>query len=358
MQARAQGTASGGSPDADSTALFAAEIEAMVLRPRSPVAETATPSRSDTCPTLTRPLQDEESMPTLTDEIKTFIVKGLACYDSPSQVAEAVKATFGVEVSRQQVYVYDPRCSPPPAQRWRDLHAATRQALLREEAEIGIAHRGVRLRMLERIAQRWEKHSVDTALKCLQMAAKECGTTYGKSRHRAGTDAMPEPIMPDPATPEPETPEPAMSEPATPAAATPQPAIPAPPAPEPTPQPAVAAPQLEAPRPAAATPAAPQPTQPQRPMNVGAPLLSPPRLATPQPAMPQPAMPQPAMPAPAAPPLAVLAQPPLPEASPPGRPLTRWERHLAYVRDRHARDREIAARARAEGAFPHLPSSS
>ena len=65
-------------------------------------------------------------MPTLTNAIKEFIVKGLACYDTPSQVGEAVNVNFGVVVSRQQVHRYDPECSPPPAQRWRDLHAATR----------------------------------------------------------------------------------------------------------------------------------------------------------------------------------------------------------------------------------------
>ena len=61
-------------------------------------------------PTLTGPLQNEESeesMPTLTDEIKAFIVRGLARFDSPSEVAEAVKSTFGVEIGRQQVHTCD-----------------------------------------------------------------------------------------------------------------------------------------------------------------------------------------------------------------------------------------------------------
>ena len=74
-------------------------------------------------------------MPTLTDEIKTFIVKGLACYDTPSQVAEAVKAEFNVEITRQHVYSYDPNASQHMAPRWRELHAATRAALLRELAQ-------------------------------------------------------------------------------------------------------------------------------------------------------------------------------------------------------------------------------
>ena len=69
-------------------------------------------------PTFTQPLQDEDSMPSINDEIKEFIVRGLATFDTPSEVVEAVKANFGVELSRQQVYAYDPRCSQPPAQRW------------------------------------------------------------------------------------------------------------------------------------------------------------------------------------------------------------------------------------------------
>ncbi|MEX5591058.1 DUF2280 domain-containing protein, partial [Pseudomonas urmiensis] len=47
-------------------------------------------------------------MAALTPEIKIFIVQALACFDSPSQVAEAVKANFGVTVSRQQVEIHDP----------------------------------------------------------------------------------------------------------------------------------------------------------------------------------------------------------------------------------------------------------
>ena len=121
-------------------------------------------------------------MPVLTDEIKTFIVKGLACYDTPSQVADAVRVNFDIVVSRQQVHEYDPACLRTPALRWRELHAATRQALLREHAEIGIAHRAVRLRRLDRLASRCERNNVTTALKCLEMAAKECGGMYEKRR--------------------------------------------------------------------------------------------------------------------------------------------------------------------------------
>jgi len=118
-------------------------------------------------------------MSTLSDEIKEFIVKGLARFDSPTQVAEAVKAAFDVEVSRQQVHAYDPACSQPPAPRWRELHAATRQAFLSDIAEIGIAQKAVRLRMLERYALGAETQKYFTrAAAFLEQAAKECGGFY------------------------------------------------------------------------------------------------------------------------------------------------------------------------------------
>jgi hypothetical protein len=252
-------------------------------------------------------------MPTLTDEIKTFIVKGLACYDTPSQVAEAVKAEFNVEITRQHVYAYDPNASQHMAPRWRELHAATRAALLRELAEIGIAHRAVRLRRLDRLASRSERNNVMTALKCLEMAAKECGGMYENRK-----PILVQPTLAQNAVPEPPAQQPAAAPPATPQRAEKRPSMP------------------ERSMPERATPQ-PQPTPPQPTLTARTPpLLS----------VPLPVMPQPDMPAPAAKPLAVLAQPPEPPASPEGRPLNRVERYLAYVHDRHARDRAVAAAAR------------
>jgi hypothetical protein len=265
--------------------------------------------------TFTRPLQDEDPMPTLTDEIKTFIVKGLACYDTPSQVAEAVKAMFGLEVSRKQFYYYDPGCSQPPAQRWRDLHAATRAALLRELSEIGIAHRAVRLRRLDRLASRSERNNVTTALKCLEMAAKECGGMYENRKPIVAQPTLSQPALPQYAMPEPPAPPPAAAQAAT-------------PAPRPAPQPPVVEPASIPERPASQA----AETQPQ------ATALQP---ATSLLSMPLPIMPQPDRPASSVPqPLAAPAQSPQPPALPEARPLSRVDRYLTYVRDRHARDRQ------------------
>jgi len=120
-------------------------------------------------------------MSTLTDEVKTFIVKSLACYDTPTKVANMVLETFDVEVSRQQVHRYDPSCAEPPAPRWCELFAATRAAFLADRAEIGVTHRNVRLRMLGRLAQRAEENSFSTlTANLLDQAARECGGFYDR----------------------------------------------------------------------------------------------------------------------------------------------------------------------------------
>jgi hypothetical protein len=49
----------------------------------------------------------ENAMLTLTDEMKSFIVMGLARFDSPTTVAKAVRSKFGVEVTRHQVHRYE-----------------------------------------------------------------------------------------------------------------------------------------------------------------------------------------------------------------------------------------------------------
>ena len=157
---------------------------------------------ANTLPPFTGPLQDQEKMPTLTDEIKEFIVKGLACFDGPSQVAEAVKGTFGIEVSRQQVYVYSPTSSQPPALRWRELHAATRQAHLREIAEIGIGQKAVRLAMLDRMAQHYITNNYFLkAAVILEQAAKECGGVYENRRPVVLQLPVPQPSVPLPSLP-------------------------------------------------------------------------------------------------------------------------------------------------------------
>jgi len=120
-------------------------------------------------------------MASLTEDIKTAVVQGLACYDTPSQVAEMVKNEFGVTVTRQQVEIYDPnkKSSKGMAKKWKELFAATREAFLKDTAKIGIANRAVRLRLLERMINKAiDRGNMALAAQLIEQAAKEVGDTF------------------------------------------------------------------------------------------------------------------------------------------------------------------------------------
>ncbi len=135
----------------------------------------------DAQPTRTGPGQEKASQQKLDDAVKEFIVKRLACYETPSRIAAAVRVNFGIDIDRRRIFDYNPAGSRPPAQRWIDLHAATRARFLRDVAEIGVAQKAIRLRMLDRFAQMAEdSNRHDKAAKYLAQADRECGGFYDK----------------------------------------------------------------------------------------------------------------------------------------------------------------------------------
>ncbi|OAI84884.1 DUF2280 domain-containing protein [Pseudomonas putida] len=120
-------------------------------------------------------------MAALSSEVKAFIVQALACFDTPSQVAEAVKREFNVDVTRQQVETHDPtkRCSKTLAKRWVEMFHEARARFREETMDIPIANRAYRLRALGRMAEKAEsmKNMALTA-QLLEQAAKEVGDVY------------------------------------------------------------------------------------------------------------------------------------------------------------------------------------
>lgn len=122
-------------------------------------------------------------MAKLTDSIRQYIVQRLACYDTPSQIADGVREEFGLEITRQQVHEYDPG-HKEPAKKWRDLHAKTRALFLETAADIPIANRSVRLRRLERMSIAAEgRRNYQLAAQLLEQAAKEVGEAYTNTRN-------------------------------------------------------------------------------------------------------------------------------------------------------------------------------
>lgn len=122
-------------------------------------------------------------------EIKIFIIQQLACFDPPSIVADAVKDEFGFVVTRQYVQTLDPTkyVGRNLAKKWRTVFETTREEFLKESASVSISHKPVRLRALERMAQKAESmgNMVLTA-QLLEQASKECGDFHVRKQTDSG----------------------------------------------------------------------------------------------------------------------------------------------------------------------------
>lgn len=124
-------------------------------------------------------------MAALKDEVKHFIVQALACFDTPTQVSEAVKEEFKLDVPRQQIATYDPTKynGRQLSQKWRVLFEDTRKRFREEVAEIPIASRAFRLRAIARMATQAEKsRNIALAVQMIEQAAKEVGDVYVNRR--------------------------------------------------------------------------------------------------------------------------------------------------------------------------------
>lgn len=130
-------------------------------------------------------------MAKLDDGVKTFIVRGLACYDTPSQVAAAVKEEFGLTLTRMQVALYDPatHAGRDLSKKWRAIFAETRKQFLESIARIPIAHQTYRLRQLHRMFERAAATgNAQLAAQLLEQAAKEVGGAFTNTRKHEGGD--------------------------------------------------------------------------------------------------------------------------------------------------------------------------
>jgi hypothetical protein len=123
----------------------------------------------------------KRAMAKLSGEIQVYVVERLAGFDHPAFIAADVAEEFGVEVSRQAIQRYDPtsHAGRDLSEKWRDLFWATRKAFLENTAKIGVSHRAVRLRAVQRLASRAEAEGdLDLALKALDQAHREMSDVY------------------------------------------------------------------------------------------------------------------------------------------------------------------------------------
>jgi len=129
--------------------------------------------------------------PKYSGDVKARVVQSLACFDSPSVVAKAIKAEFGVDISAQAVEAYDPNkvAGKKLSERYRILFAETRKAFLEDTSQIAVSHRAVRLRALQRMAEKAENQgNMVLAASLLEQAAKEVGGAYTNKRQLEHTN--------------------------------------------------------------------------------------------------------------------------------------------------------------------------
>ena len=130
----------------------------------------------------------------LNPEQQTYVVQALACFDPPGVIVAALKKDFGVSITIQAVEVYDPnkRAGRNLSKRWRAIFEETRKTFLEDTAAIGISHRAVRLRALQRMADKAEgQGNMVLASSLLEQAAKEVGGSYTNRREVTGANGGP-----------------------------------------------------------------------------------------------------------------------------------------------------------------------
>jgi hypothetical protein len=132
----------------------------------------------------------------LAEDVKERIVQELACFRTPAAVVKEIKAVFGIDVTPQQVEAYDPNkvAGRALSKKWRTIFEATRAEYIARTADIGVSHKAIRLRVLQRMIDRAETiGNYALTAEMLAQAAKEMGDAFSnRQRHEVtGKDGGP-----------------------------------------------------------------------------------------------------------------------------------------------------------------------
>jgi len=130
----------------------------------------------------------------LPEEAKAYVVRALACFTDASEILEVIRKDYGVEIARQSVETYDPTkaAGAKLSKQWRDLFERTRQAFIEDIDGIGLAHKAVRLRTLERMRAKAEKQgNVALVVQITVEAEKIVGEIYTNKRQLTGANGKP-----------------------------------------------------------------------------------------------------------------------------------------------------------------------
>jgi hypothetical protein len=120
-------------------------------------------------------------MAALKEHVKLFIVRQLAWYNTPTEVAAAVREEFGIELDRGRIGEYN-----PTTERGKQISAKLkayfdeqRELFLRDYSSIPIAQKSYRMQTLHKaLLKAAERNNTPLVLQILDQAAKEDGGFY------------------------------------------------------------------------------------------------------------------------------------------------------------------------------------
>lgn len=134
-------------------------------------------------------------MAALNDEQKLFLLEGFAMFIPPVELREEFKAEYGIAIDRRQAHYYNAEKVDNRQKlkdEWVEYFDRVREAFLEKREGIAIAHKAVRMRRLEKIAD--EAHSMRNyrmEMSALEQAAKEDGGAYTNRREVSGPNGGP-----------------------------------------------------------------------------------------------------------------------------------------------------------------------
>lgn len=130
----------------------------------------------------------------LTDEQKMFVIGHLAGWETPSDVVELVRETYGIEITRQTAEAYDPTkyAGRNLGKRWREHFDKAREAARSDVSAIPEANKAVRVRELAKMARQAQRvKNLALAANLYEQIAKEVGEAFTNRRELTGKGGGP-----------------------------------------------------------------------------------------------------------------------------------------------------------------------
>jgi hypothetical protein len=126
-------------------------------------------------------------------EVRAFIVTHLACYETPTAVAKAVKEAYDIVLNRSTIAHYHPESTGARlAPEWVDLFHEMRATFKARMREVPIADRAYRMWRLQQILDREDdRGNLAGARDALEQAAKEEGGAFTNKRELTGENGAP-----------------------------------------------------------------------------------------------------------------------------------------------------------------------